>query len=276
MAKKDVSKDIVKTTGLPNLPKFMQDDGSAGTEALQEFVIPPRIKIVQKQARSELLELFTPGDVILSPVNAVIVEQERDNKGRIIEDTAAQFNIVPLFFYPEWGTINPIELRASEPMLRYRTTDPTDPIVQKARNKHLREEVHPEREDLRIRHVEFLNYIVMLVNHELTGTPALLSFSKGEWMAGSNFASLIKMRKAPLFGCVFTCTVVLRPGTKGEWYGINVTNPSDRMPFVEDADTYEVFKKLNAEFSEFHKHSKLKADLDDSDETVDVSDNTEF
>lgn len=275
MAKKDVSKDIVKTTGLPNLPKFMQGDGVAGTEALQEFVIPPRIKVVQKQARSELLELFSPGDVILTPVNAIIAEQERDGKGRIVEDSAAQFNIVPLFFYPEWGTMNPIELRTSEPMLRYRTTDPTDPIVRKARNKQLREEVHPEREDLRIRHVEFLNYIVMLVDHELEGTPALMSFAKGEWTAGSNFASLIKMRKAPLYGCVFTCTVVLRPGAKGEWYGINVANPSTRAPFVEDAEAYEKFKELNAEFAEFHKQSKLKADLDDSEE-VDTSDDAEF
>ena len=266
MGKKDISKDIVKVEGVPQLPAYMQSDGVAGLEDLAQFVIPPRIKIVQKQARQELLDLFAPGDVILSPANAVIIEQIRDNKGRIKEDSVAQFNIVPLFFYAEWATLNPIELRGSESMIRYRTTDPTDPIVQKARNENLREEPHPEDVKLSIRHVEFLNFIVQLVDHPLEGTPALLSFAKGEWIAGSNWASLIKMRNAPLYGSVFTATVALRPGKFGEWYGLNMTNPYTRVPWVSEEE-YAKFKALHEEFVEHHRVSRLKANLEEDPTT---------
>ena len=272
MAKKDHSLDVTKVNPLA-VPEFMRGDETKGTEALAEFVIPPRIKVVQKQSRQELLDLFGPGDVILAPSNVPILELTRLPKGGIDTEGPMSFNIVPLFFYPEWATWNPIELRGQESAIRYRTTDPTDPIVSKARNANLREEPHPDDGQLKIRHVEHLNYIVMLVGSALEGTPALLSFAKGEWQAGSNFASLIKMRKAPLFGCVFTATVALRPGKLGQWYGLDISNPSDVKPWV-DPEQYAAFNELHDEFTEHARKMRLKADLVDDNE--EITDTAEF
>ena len=54
------------------LPVYMSDEKPVGLEAVQEYVIPPRIKIVQKQADDALLERFNAGDVIVIPAEVII------------------------------------------------------------------------------------------------------------------------------------------------------------------------------------------------------------
>jgi hypothetical protein len=240
----------------------MQEDKTLGTDALQEYIVPPRLKIVQKQASDDLLANFSPGDIILTPTMSSVLELPRDDKGRVIEDEPAFFEFVPLFFYAEWATVNPIQMKNEAPMIRYRTVDPNDPIVAKARNQDLRLEPIPGRtDDLKMRHVQFLNFIVTLVDHPLAGTAILMSFSRAEHSTGSAFASMIKMRKAPLFGCRFKASVRKRQNQLGEWWGLKIENP-DEKPFVQDADTYEAFKQLHMEYAEYHKSAKLRADLE--------------
>jgi len=255
--KKDTSLDVKRVSGI-ELPDYMKDEEILGLANLAEFVIPPRLKIVQKQSDDKLLEIYKPGDVLLTPSNAMVASLDPDTK-------SCSFNFVPLFMYPEWATWNPIALKGQEPAIRYRTTDPTDPIVVKARNKLLREELIPGREDgLKMRHVEHLNFIIMLVDHEFEGTPALMSFSKGEWGAGSNLCSRITMNKTvPIYGRAYTAHVAFRPGSgKGTWYGIDVDNPADRVSWVTE-EQYPVFKALHVEFEDHHKNSRLKAALED-------------
>jgi len=261
--KKDTSLDVKRVSGI-ELPAYMQDEEILGLANVAEFVIPPRLKIVQKQSDDKLLEIYKPGDVLLTPSNTTVALLDPETK-------TCSFNFVPLFMYPEWATWNPIALKGQEPAIRYRTTDPTDPIVAKARNKILREELIPGRDDgLKMRHVEHLNFIIMLVDHEHEGTPALMSFSKGEWTSGSKLCSLIKMRtKAAIYGCVFTAHIAFRPGSgKGTWYGIDAANPSDRVAWVTE-EQYDVFKKLHIEFEDHHKNSRLKAALEDESNDVD-------
>ena len=132
MVKKDVSKEITKVSpNLPVVPDFMAQEEVLGLDALKQYVVPPFIKIIQKQAGDELLEHFGSGDVILSPANAMIAEMPRANKGRPLDDATTSFKIVPVLFYPEWLTWNPIELKAAEQSILYRTLDPNDPIVAK-------------------------------------------------------------------------------------------------------------------------------------------------
>jgi len=261
MAKKDHSEEIVKVTGI-NLPAFMTDDGQAGVESLSEFITPPRIKIVQKQAMSELLAVFHPGDVILSPMNATVLEMPRDESGRPKEGERVAFKLVPIFFYPEWVTWNPIELKGKESAIRYRTVDPTDPVVVKSRNAETRSEPHPDDPKLRIRHVEHLNFVVMLYDSHLGPEPAILSFARGEHSAGTKFAALIKMRKAPIYGGIYEAVVVHRHGELGDWYGFDMTNPQDGNGWVREAD-YTIFKAAHAEFEEYHRSSRLQSRLED-------------
>jgi len=262
MAKKDTSLEVKKVQGV-DLPDFMRDKEVLGVKGLQEYVIPPRIKIVSLQS-AKLLETFRAGDVVLTPTNSIIVEPDRDDRGSLSEGGNRSFDFTPIFFYPEWVTWNDIKLKGQEDSVLYRTTDPTDPIVAKARNKKLREEDHPRVEGLKIRHVEHLNYIVVLIDHPIGEQPALLSFSRGEWFSGCNFASLIGMRKASLFGCVYTATVIFRKGKLGDWYGLDVSNPTDRVPWVTE-EQYGLFESLHLKFEDHHKNSRLKASLEDEE-----------
>jgi len=262
MGKKDMSSEITKIDA-NTLPAFLEDEEVIGIETLSEYVVPPRVKTVQKQAMDELLKYFGAGDVILSPLNALIAEMPRDEKGRPKEGETASFYVVPIFFYPEWATWNPIELKGSEPAIKYRTVDPTDPIVAKSKNPSLRFENVPNDSSgkLQVRHVEHLNYIVVLYGHPLGAEPCILSFSRGEHNAGSKFAALIRMRKASLFGCVFKATVNLRHGQLGDWYGIDLTNPDNRSPWVTKEE-YLQFKELHEQFAKYHKEARLRARLE--------------
>ena len=264
MTKKDTSLDVLSVTGI-NLPAFMQNETIMGTEALSEFVIPPRIKIVQKQAGDELLAKFRVGDIILTPSHSIIVKAEYDENNVPKVDGTNSFNVIPIFFYPEWATWNPLKMKGQLPVIRYRTTDPGDPIVLKARNKKLREEPCPENMDLKIRHCEHLNYIVMLVDHELAGIPVVMSFSRGSWSDGSNFAGIIKMRNAPMYGCVFTLNLKYNKNQEGSWYTPTPSNPANRVGWVEDKEQYERYKALHLEFKEHHKNARLVASLEDED-----------
>lgn len=265
MTKKDVSKAITKVDPAQALPEFMADEEIIGLEALTEFIVPPFIKIVQKQSGEELLQYFSPGDVILTPANAMVVEMPRNNKGRIIEGARSAFQIVPVLFYPEWLTWNPIELKGVQPAIVYRTMDPNDPVAAKARNAKLRTEPHPTSPQYNIRHVEHLNFLVILYKHSLGPEPAILSFSRSAWKYGSKFANLIKMRHASLFGCVFDVVLAQRRNDQGDWWGFDVCNPENGSPWVEK-DEYEVFKDLHTKLDE--SKEKLRAQY----ETVTESD----
>lgn len=262
MTKKDNSKAITKVN--PNLPTtvavpdFMDGETVTGLDALKQFVVPPFIKIIQKQAADELLQSFGAGDVILSPANAMIVEMPRDIKGHRLEDSRCAFKIVPVLCYPEWLTWNPIELKGTEQSIRYRTTDPNDPVVSKARAPSLRSEPHPTRPELMIRHVEHINFLVILYDHPLGMEPAILSFSRGEWKSGSKFAALVKMRKAPIYGGVYDAVVTHRKNDKGDWFGFNMCNPEDGNPWVKKEE-YKAFKAIHEEFAKLHAESKLRA-----------------
>ena len=270
MAKKDNSKSITNVVPDLNVPAFMAEEEVLGIEALKEFITPPFIKVIQKSAADELLQVFNPGDVILSPANALIAEMPRNEKGRTLEGAKTAFQIIPLFFYVEWITWNPIQLKGAEPSIVYRTIDPNDPIVAKSRSTTLRSEKHSTRPELLIRHVEHMNFLVLLHKHELGSEPAILSFSRGNWRAGSKFASLIQMRKAPIYGCVFDAIVSLRNNPKGDWYGYDMANPEEGSPWVSEEE-YAKCKELHEMFTKYHKEQKIQAQYDVTTETDDAA-----
>ena len=260
--------DIVKVepkSPLVSVPKFMTDDQQMGTEEVAHFVIIPRIKVVQKQASTELLSRFHPGDIIVSPVNALVAQTSMK------DGVMGEFAFVPLYFFPEYCVWNPIQLKGTEPAIIERTTDVNSPIAVKALNAGLREEPHPVHKQYKVRYVEHLNYVVQIIDHaEMTGEVAVLSFARGENFAGRKFAGLIKMRRAPLFGCKFVATVAHRPGTgKGDWYGLDVDNHVN--PWVEDENEYARLRALHKEFRQLHEANRLRPDLSDEELTEDVS-----
>jgi hypothetical protein len=253
---------IAKTDGGGPLavPDFMQEVEDLGIDDLGQFIVPPRIKIVQRQSGEEFLNLFEPGDVVIVPQMVKIA-------GMAEKDTGEPFFFVPLFFFAEWVTWNPLEMKGVLNAVRERSTDPASPLAAKCRQQSLWYEPCPENKEYSLRNVEHLNYVVTLVgDHELAGTPMVISFSKSEHRSGTNLAALVKMRKAPIFGCQFMGIVGHRSNNKGNWFGVDVTNPagdSGVTPFIAEQELFEKFQELHEDLKSAHADSKIKVDYDD-------------
>jgi len=266
MARKKKS-DIVKVgAGAPLVPDYMQDaDVPTGLEELKHFVKPPRMKIVQKQAGETLLSQFSVGDVILVPQMSMVAEMGRDSRGKPTGEMEP-FLIVPVFFYPEWCTWNPIAARGTLPAIRERSLDPNSIIARKSRDSKLRQEACPDTDDATMRHTEHLNYVVFLVDHALGDQPVIMSFSRGEHGAGARWGSIISARKAPLYGGVYAVSTGPRSNAKGDWYGYDVANPPPEVhsPWV-DAEMFETLKKVHLDLAQLHKDQLLRTDYEDAD-----------
>lgn len=245
------------------LPDWMRGEADLGIEDLSQFIVPPRMKVVQKTSLPPFDELFAPGEVCVVPQMVRVAGMAEAKVGQ-------PFYFVPLLFFPEWCLCNPIELKGTLPFVRARTLDPSSPMVAKSRNPALWSEPCPDKPEYEMRYVEMLNFVVLLHgDHELAGVPVVMSFSKAEHRSGSNFAALIKMRRAPIYGCQFAGVVGWRQNQKGQWFGIDVVNPpadSGVTPFVIDRELYEKHKALHLELKAAHDESKIRVDYDDAPE----------
>lgn len=267
-----MSNELVKSQD--HLPDFMRKaDGQKvqGVDELRKFMVPPRIKIVQKQSGAELLDRFNVGALVVQPSLTLLVDRlmSEEKKPRQLE-CSASFFFSPLFFFVEYCRVNPIQLRGQEPMIIARTFDPKDPIAIKARNPETRKENHPRGGDLFIRNVEFLNYIIFVHGHAaFEEEPILMSFSKGENFSGSKFANLISMRKADIYGCVFEAHSQFRTRNANDWFGIDVDNPKEDAgftPFLQDKAQYLRYAEMHKFMKAAHADKKLRPEYDHPDE----------
>lgn len=283
-AKSKPKTKALKTVEVENAltaPDFMK--GSvAGTEDLGQYVILPRIKVIQPMAGAEYDD-FNSGDAVVTPINLLLAEMpyvgtKSTNEGEI-------FHFVPLFFFAEWCTWNDILMKGDAPAILERTCNPAHPLVAKSRSPQLWEEDHPEGiikegKKMRVRHVEHLNYAVAIVgDNELAGTTMVMSFFRGEHKQGSKLAMLAKLRKAPLWGCQFQAQVHFRTNNKGQWFGIDVSNPEESTgvtPFVTDEKAFRAFETINQELREAHEAANLMVDYGDEVEGETADSKGEF
>jgi hypothetical protein len=244
------------------LPDYLAEEEVIGTEDLGKHIIPPRVKIVQKQASKELLEQYSPGDVILVPVGTVLAEPERDTKGRIKDMSAATFRFTPVFFFVEYCTWSDIKLKGQEPAILYRTFDPQDPVAVKARNAKLRVESHPQHPGMKVAHAEHLNFVIALHDHELCDQPMVLSFLRGSHSFGSTLASRIKARRAPIMSCVFDATLTERRNNQGEWFVLDCDNPKEGSPYVME-EQFKALKEIHGEYKSHYDEATLRVEYDE-------------
>jgi len=238
-------------------PAYVETD-VVGTETLGQYVMPPRLKIVQRQSGESLLEIANPGDVLLSPLNVAVVALNRDAKNAPVKPEDSGFHFTPVFFWPEYVTWNPLETRGQLPAVRERSLDPKSDIAKKARNPRMREE---EIDGFVVRHCEHLNYLIVAEDLAASNdVPVLLTFARGEFVAGAKLAGLIQMRRAPIYACRFYTSIRLRVNNKGSWYGLECENPRDN-PWVPEAK-YAGFKAMHEAFVKLHGQMRLRADID--------------
>lgn len=232
------------------LPAYMQNEEVLGTEQLGEFVRPPRLKIVQAMTKAPLNQ-HPQGTVVVVPQNIVFSPADMQTR------QAAPFKFVPLFFYPEWICTNPL---SKQPFVRGRTLDPRDEIARKAKNSDTWFEPCPEDPSLEIAYRECLNFVVMPYEHELSGTPTVMTFSKAGYKDGANLASMIKICKASIFGRIYEATTSERSNDLGQWFGFDIQAADPQWP---SEDEYALFKELHIGLSEAHGKGVIEVDYAD-------------
>jgi hypothetical protein len=257
---------LKQTTALANqAPDFIKRGAQAeGTSRLDEVVVPPLIKIMQKQSDDALLTTFPKGTVILRPVDILVA-----NVGQ-------SFKFVPLMQFTEYVTWAPIEMKGQVPAILDRTFDQRSELARKATDANRWSENGYKFKDKiidKVRHVEHIVFIIQLVDHPAGDIAAALSFARAEHKTGRSFASLLKMRNADAFGCVFEAVVPSEPrkNDKGSWYGLNISNPKEGSPWVTDKALFEHLRATALKLEEAFANKRLRTDLD-PDEAVEQRD----
>lgn len=261
-----MSNEVSKVQSNASVPAFMQNQEVMGTEALNAYVRPPRLKLVQAMSRAPF-DQYDQGTVLVVPQLIEFAKVDRATK------KGDKWKFIPLFFYPEWIQTNPMAL-ANAPFIRERSFDPRSELARKARTKETWFEPCPEDPKLQIANRECLNFVVMPYDHPtLSGTMCVLTFARANFRDGSNLASMIKIRKAPIFGQVFEASAAQRENAKGAWWGLNISIPED-TPWAGVED-FEVFKALHLELAKTHEEGLLQVDYDDTEESQTAT-STEF
>lgn len=240
-------------TGSYSVPAYMAGD-STGIEEMERFIVPPRLKIVQKQSSEELLAAFSIGTVILSPQRVLVVEP------------GTPFTFTPIFAWPEWYSANPIETKGQLPFIRERTLDPTSRLAKKCANPDFWvETVEENGKKLEIRNIEALNFLVKIHDVESVGsTDVVMSFSRGEHKTGTSFLGLIKTRRGAMYGLRFQAVIDpnnTRSNASGAWRGFDITNAPEH-PFVSEEE-YPAYKLLHEEYKA--KRQSIRVDYDEVD-----------
>lgn len=247
------------------VPSFMNEDKATGLELVNQYVVPPRLKVMQPMADYTMFEGLEKGDTVLMPQKLKLASP------------GEPWHFVPLFFYPEFITVNPIQMKGQLPMIRDRSLELDSAIANKSRSPETRKEKCPENPQLELSHHEVLTFIVALVGpHAHFTLPLSMSFWKGEHRTGTNFSGLIKMRGGPLFGGIYEAKVPkeMRKNAKGQWYGIDVGNPSDSSgmpPFVQDEGEFKQLKSMHLALKQSYDDRKIQVEYEDEEPSVDES-----
>lgn len=244
-----------------DLPEFMRDDAGINDQIGSEFVVPPRIKLVQPTSKPPLSDKYQKGDVCLTPTLAQVAK-----KGEV-------FQVVPLFFFAEWLSFNPLE---ADTFIRERSLDPTSELAMKCRDPERRKEPYEKDPTKFINNVETINFIVAIVGHEeLMGMVASVGFSKSEHKIGTGWSSRLKLRGVPYPGTVWELKSAARTNAKGTWFGFDIDPCKEDKGLVMDAEAYAQFKQLNAQFKKLHVESRLQVRVDDDDLSDGAAPNTQ-
>lgn len=246
---------------LAAMPDFMLNEEVLGTSDVASGIMPPFVKIVQRQSSQDLVDDFGMGAVILTPHNFLVADAPDPVPGPPIL-------INPLLFWKEFCTWNDINLRGTAPAILDRSFDITSKVARKARNPNTYKETVDGKT---LMHVEHLNFLCRLINVPgMEDQRVLFSFQRAEYKSGSKLCSLISMRKngaskAPIYGCVFQLRVNTHRNSNYSWYGFDVDNPHPEVgsPWITDAEEYAMAKAEHEEFNKLYKSGGIAATYDD-------------
>lgn len=252
-----------------------KEGASTGLEELRKKVRPPRLKIVQKQSATELLEQFNIGDVILPGTLDLIAPALLNAAGK--PDTTqggTPFGIVPLFHYSEYALWNPYVPGQLQP-IRERSLDPASEIARRARNQNLWETDCPDVPGKKMRYCEHLVFVVSLLGERFFPMDLYsVSFLRGSYKYGIKFCGLINSRREPISGLPlhivggqYELATCYDPGKgNADYWAFAAGNPgpnSQLSAFVQDAQRFEQYLQLHEMLKEAHASQSIEVDYDD-------------
>ncbi len=241
------------------LPAFMAREQGArgeGKEGLKQYFVPPRLKIVQSQARKELRDRFPIGTIVAMPA------------GVVVANSYQSFLFTPFFQFTEFVTFNPIAEGVDT--IRDRSTDPSSEIAKKARNTKTRREACPDQilkdpSKNIMRHTEVINYLSVIWNvPELHMMPVLIPFMSGGFKDGKMVSTLIEFRAndPDIYACVLQGVLSDRKGDGNDYFGINIENPRDGGWYVQSNEEYLALQAMHRKFKLMYGGGELRADYD--------------
>lgn len=286
-------KSILPQTSAPapvnsSLPAYLQKkqlenagQSPVGLTSLEQYWVPPRIKIVQAQSGDVYKKDFKVGDVVFVPERTLVAH------------AGEPFWITPVFQYTEYCTWNPYGMKGQMPVIRERTVNFDSKIAQKARSRKEDDwyEVCPEApkgkqndRQYMLRHCQHINFICVLRLNKnqpqhpanvLANNPFVISFHHSGFYEGSQLSTLIVNRRLDIYAGQYELKTSDKTNPKGTWKGFDINNPSfeSKMgPVVleeEDYLSYErLYKKLQSQF----EAGEIKADYEDDLENEPVVD----
>ena len=233
-------------------------------KALDQYVSPSRLKIVQGAAKPPISDLFTPGDLIITPTLDLIVKK------------GGEFDFVPIFFYPEWATFNPIGV---QPTVIDRSLDPTCTIAKLARNPKTRKQPCAEAPGKNIKHQMIFHIIVALRGHpQFDGIPLAMSFRSAELTTGSNFTTKLRLSSSggqggdlPMFARTWRAKVsnAGRTNEQGSWFGFDISAIDLPGAWVPE-NLFAAYGKLWENYKKAYDDNKVVIDIAENtgDETA--------
>lgn len=253
------NRDLVKVAP-DSVPSFLAKEMEVDTslDAMKEYRVVPRIKIVQSTADQALLMEFDAGDMILQPGNVLVSKVDKK------QQKSSPFLFVPTFFFPEYCKWSDLKDTESFTIME-RSLDPTSELASKAKSSKNREE--PYGDGFVARYVEHLNFIGFIYSgdHSLYRELIAMSFSRGEFSTGQNLISAIAMRKIPLWSQVWAINSKFKEkGVDRKWWGFAYGSPQsineEFGPFI-GSEEVEFFKSSYEELKELHNKQLLGVDL---------------
>lgn len=249
------------SNSLVNVPDFMREDRQLGTEDMTKFIIPPRLVIVQPLSNAPL-DKYAPGTPVIMPSEVAIGTFDKADMC-----LAEPMIGIPVFFFPEWTIDNPHKLKKQLGAIRDRTFDPESELALRAQNPKLREFPCPEDPNEKCKYVTRLHFIVYMLSAQIP-EPVIITFKSAEMRSGMALNSLIKARKAPIFGCKFAFDIGFRSNDKGKWYGIDCSNPPENIGgWVDNSELYQTLKEEHLKFKAAHESKLIQPDFSDEGNT---------
>lgn len=254
------------------LQQYVSGGGNlTGTENLDQYFVPPRLKIKQAQSGDNYKD-YQNGDVLLVPEMSLIAH------------AGEKFWITPIFQFTEFCKWAPYGLKGQMPVIAERTVDLNSPVAKRAKSRkeddwyEVCEEAKPNLRgdrNYQYRYCEHINFFVVLrfnksapdsLANRYINNPFLLSFHHSGFYEGKQFSTLIVNRRIPLFAGQYELQTVDKTNAKGNWKGFTISNPSfesGMTPCVENEQEFLAYQALYTRLQEQFRNNEIRVDYED-------------